>query len=549
MKEPLEEALTKGVEMHMSGEFDLASQLYASVLKLQPDHADANHNMGLLKLDTGNALDALPYLQTALQADTRIAQFWLSYTKALVKLEKLDAAARIIDLAKESGIKGEEFLELNQLLNTPNESSKVAEEKVVASSPSEEAINQLLNLYEQGQLAAAAQQAQLILQQYPDSFAAWNILGATNSCLGNNTEAAIAFKQVTEINPSYADGYNNLGVTLKELGNLDKAITAFKKAISLKPDYAEAHNNMGNALQDQGKLEKAVVSYKSALSLQPDHAETYYNMGNALQQQAKPDEAIKAYRKALANKPDYAEAYNNMGNVLQDLGKLEEAIVSYKKALSLQPDHAETYYNMGNALQEQGKPHKAIEAYNKALMIKPDYAQAYSNATELLKVYSQPKLLSQGPISINQEITELGRKILVNSVDKQIAFNISSALNCINRAEMNFKTPLSQIYKRNAIDLNCARHKKVFNEINVIPEFCFGCFKVQITVKDLFSLIRLTKLFYELNFETDLARKMVVHDAVAPRRSAPRRPRRRRRHVARKVRDLVRKVVASERFV
>ena len=256
MKEPLEEALTKGVEMHMSGEFDLASQLYASVLKLQPDHADANHNMGLLKLDTGNALDALPYLQTALQADTSIVQFWFSYTRALVKLEKLDAAARIIDLAKESGIKGEEFLQLNQLLNTSTESPKVAEEKVEIPSQSEpnildslnlnqalklaekkatednteeakriykdilnkfpknnraqqalaninktipaaanedppqDVLNNLIRLYNQGQLDDTVEQAQALTQQYPRAYIIWNILGAAQKDLGRVSEAS-----------------------------------------------------------------------------------------------------------------------------------------------------------------------------------------------------------------------------------------------------------------------------------------------------------------------------------------------------------------------
>ena len=109
MEAIIQEALSKGVEMHIAGEFDLAGQFYQSVIKQQPDHADANHNVGLLKLDMGNDLEALPYLQTALQADTRIAQFWLSYIKALVNLERLDEAGRILDLAKENGFEGEDF--------------------------------------------------------------------------------------------------------------------------------------------------------------------------------------------------------------------------------------------------------------------------------------------------------------------------------------------------------------------------------------------------------------------------------------------------------
>ena len=126
MEEIIQEALSKGVEMHVAGEFDLAGQLYASVIKLQPDHADANHNMGLLKLDMGNDLEALPYLQTALQADTSIAQFWLSYIRALIKLDKTTEATRILDLAKESGFQGEDFEKLHQSLNSSPEGGNIA---------------------------------------------------------------------------------------------------------------------------------------------------------------------------------------------------------------------------------------------------------------------------------------------------------------------------------------------------------------------------------------------------------------------------------------
>ena len=117
MDEIIQETLSKGVELHLAGEFDLASQLYSSVIKLQPEHADANHNMGLLKIDTGNATEALPFANS-LQADTTIAQFWLSYVNALIALERLDEASRILSLAKENGIDSEELLKLDQQLST-----------------------------------------------------------------------------------------------------------------------------------------------------------------------------------------------------------------------------------------------------------------------------------------------------------------------------------------------------------------------------------------------------------------------------------------------
>ena len=264
------------------------------------------------------------------------------------------------------------------VLNKPKQST-------VTQGPPQDTINRLINLYNQGQLGAVVEQAKALTLQYPDAYLVWNILGAANKGLGRVEVASEAFKKVTKLNPTYADGFNNLGVTLQEQGKLDEAIQAYNKALSLKPDYAGAYNNMGNTLKDQGKLDEAIASYNKALSLKPDYAEAYYNMANALKDQGKLDEAIASYTKALSLKPDYADASYNMGNALQEQGKLDEAIQAYNNALSLKPDYAEAYRNMGATLEEKGKLDEAIEAYNKALSIKPDYAEAYKNIGNALK--------------------------------------------------------------------------------------------------------------------------------------------------------------------
>ena len=260
-----------------------------------------------------------------------------------------------------------------------------SKQSAATQSPPQEVINQLINLYNQGQLGAVVEQAQAFTEQYPEAFIIWNILGAANKGLGRVQAASEAFKKVTELNPTYADGFSNLGITLKDQGKFDEAIASYNKALSLKPDYADAYNNMGNALQDQGKPDEAIASFNKALSLKPDYAEAYNNMGAALKDQGKLDEAIASYNKALSLKSDYAEAYYNMGKALRDQGKLDDAIKAYSKALSLKPDYAGAYNNMGNALKDQGKPDEAIASYKKALSLKPDYAEAYNNMGVALK--------------------------------------------------------------------------------------------------------------------------------------------------------------------
>ena len=215
----------------------------------------------------------------------------------------------------------------------------------LTQSPPPDTINQLINLYDQGQLAVVVEHANKLAVKYPNSFAIWNILGA----------AAAQTKQ------------------------MDKAISALLRVIAIQPHYAEAYNNMGNVLRDQGKLEKAMAYYQKALSLKSDYPEARYNVGVILQDQNKFEEAIASYQKALSLKPDYLEAYNNLGNVLKDQGKLDEAIASYKEALSLKPDSADAYNNMGNALHDQGKLDEAIACYHKALSLEPDDPEVHDN--------------------------------------------------------------------------------------------------------------------------------------------------------------------------
>jgi len=251
--------------------------------------------------------------------------------------------------------------------------------------PPQEIIQKAINLYNQGHLTSVVDKVNTLIEQYPNSFILWNILGAASAQTGKLDQAINAFKSVITIKPNYIEAYNNIGNAYKALGNLDEAIASYNKAISLKADYVEAYYNIGVTYQEQGNLDEAVLYYNKALSLKPDYTEAYYNIGYIFKDQGKLDEAVAAYNKAISLKPDYAEAYYNVGIALQEQGNLNEAISSYKNALSLKPGYTEAYYNVGFTRQEQGKLNEAIAAYNKALSLKPDYAEVHRNLSALVK--------------------------------------------------------------------------------------------------------------------------------------------------------------------
>ena len=74
----------------------------------------------------------------------------------------------------------------------------------------------------------------------------------------------------------------------------------------------------------------------------------------------------------------------------------------------------------------------------------------------------------------------------------------------------NFDFHLSQIWRSNTINLGCNRHFEIFDKFKVIPEYCFGCFKVQIELKSIIDLIKLYFVFDKLNLSKNNSRKCMI---------------------------------------
>ena len=96
MELTLDQALQKGVEAHKAGKVQEADRYYTAILKANPKHPDANHNMGILAIGVGKVETALPFFKTALDANPSIAQFWISYIDALIKADRITDAKAVL---------------------------------------------------------------------------------------------------------------------------------------------------------------------------------------------------------------------------------------------------------------------------------------------------------------------------------------------------------------------------------------------------------------------------------------------------------------------
>jgi tetratricopeptide (TPR) repeat protein/2-polyprenyl-3-methyl-5-hydroxy-6-metoxy-1,4-benzoquinol methylase len=311
MKLTLEQALQKGIEARKNGQIQKANKHFTDILGVQPRHAHANHNMGLLAESAGNAKAALVFFKTALESHPKNNQFWLRYIGALIKLDHINDAQDALSQAQNNGIKSVGVDRLEHII------SDIQANKEKPQDPPLNQQRDIISAYTKGHLQHALTDATSALKAYPHSVILCNIAGA--ACAG--------------------------------LLQFDRAIDYYQIAIKLNPKFVEAHYNMASALQKKGDLKGAIKAYKQAVLIKPDYADAFYNLANTLKDMGELGAAIKSYKQAIKINPDLHNAHNNMGNALKDMGKLTAAIESYKRAIKINSSHEDAYRNLGKSLQ------------------------------------------------------------------------------------------------------------------------------------------------------------------------------------------------------
>ena len=350
----IHEALQKGITAHKEGKLQDAERLYRSILNAQPEHPDANHNLGLLAMSANKASLALPFFKAAIKANPRDEQFWLSYISALIKERQSDVAKQVIEQAKKQGVRENRLTALVAKLEKPETMGQHA------NNPPQQQLGALLAHYQNGRFGEAQALATSITEEFPRHPWSWKVLGLVFNQLGRFSESLSATETFLRLAPKDAEGHSNLGATLKELGRLEEAVASYKEAIALKSDLAGAHYNLGITLRELGRLSEAEASYIQAIALNPNISGVYSNLGITLQEQGRLHEAEESYRKAIALEPNKADAHYNLGSTLQEQGRLEAAITSYEQAIALKPDYSEAHENLGTVLLRSGRYREGI---------------------------------------------------------------------------------------------------------------------------------------------------------------------------------------------
>jgi protein O-GlcNAc transferase len=273
------QTFAQALQLQNQGRLQEAERLYSQILFVRPDHVDALHMMGVIRLAKGQPAEALQFVAAAMQF--RKPTPVMHYNQGLI----LKALVR----AEEALASFEQAIKLK---------SKFAE--------------------------------------------AHNDRGVLLALLDRQEEAIEAFRKAAMAKPDFAEAHYNRSASLIALGRNDEAMKAVERALALNSKHVKSHNQRGFLLIAAGRHDEALASFDRALAIDPNFVDAYNNYGRALFLLNRFDEALAHLEPALERRPDDADAHYLYGRVLLEFGRNDEALAALDRAETLRRANAET---------------------------------------------------------------------------------------------------------------------------------------------------------------------------------------------------------------
>lgn len=282
--------------------------------------------------------------------------------------------------------------------------------------------------------------------------------------------------------------------------------------IGQSPNDLTALNIFSASAAFTGQFQLAENFLKRGLAIDSGHAELNNNLGNVLLRQEKYAESVEYFEQAIKTQPENSNFYNGLGAALLLLDRIKESEQILKTAMTLEPKNPDVHYTTGAMFWEKGCTQDAQECCLTALSLNPNLEKATALMIRTFESHSPDECIDFPTVIANRKIRKinLGRDIKKRMSENNITKILEHADSILKSHDQRINYPETQAYRRDLTRLNCSRHERIFNVRNVIPKFCFGCFKVQVEPRTVVELIKLFLLFDWIVLKANNTRKCMV---------------------------------------
>ena len=243
-----------------------------------------------------------------------------------------------------------------------------------------------------------------LIEQYPESPEAMEVLGRAHYRLGEFTAAEEYWNKCLELNGDFCPALHSIALLNLETGNNAKAVEYFDRALQLQPDSSSFAVELSQALMADGQTEKACEVLEKDVQRHPKSVATLSMLGQAYVQGRDYAKAKTFLQRTIAIDPNFSSAYNGLVTACANLGEEDlakeyaetlKALKSGEEAMhrTMLKEHdeikkmegilGEIYTASANVHLMQNEPGQAEEYLHKAIELSPRYVAAHEILTWL----------------------------------------------------------------------------------------------------------------------------------------------------------------------
>ncbi len=167
-----------------------------------------------------------------------------------------------------------------------------------------------------------------------------NIAGVQLYEQGNYAAAMQKFQLAVQNDPNDADSYYNLGATYHRLGKMYKRPT---------------------------DLQQAETNYHLCLDKNPDHKDCYRGLAVLLVEQNRSNDAFALVQQWGERNPSSPDAKIELARLFQEFGDKKASMAHLQEAIALDPNNPRALAALGKMKEESGDPTQALAIYQRSL--------------------------------------------------------------------------------------------------------------------------------------------------------------------------------------
>lgn len=215
----------------------------------------------------------------------------------------------------------------------------------------------------------------------------WTLLGRLHKLAQNSAQAEAAYKKALDIDPGSEDALTGLAMVYSDNGDNTQASLLLKRVTDKNPSLRTL-TALAATYEQMKEYKLAAETYRRALELNKENTDLKRAYGQALFAADDNDAAKAIFEEILSEEPNDLLACLRLSQIYRDKKDYAKAREFAQRAKKLDPNNLEIQFNEVNLLEAEGKTQEATQVLREAIAgmpLRPDSQGERNNKMFLLE--------------------------------------------------------------------------------------------------------------------------------------------------------------------